>query len=188
MEFAADIQLYVRLISGTILGLSVGKLLSGTAKFIQHPHEYRINWLHALWIVFLFGSIIIFWWQEALTFSRVQWSFPLYAFQIAYCGSFLFITAILLPDEVTEFDTHYEYFMARRVWFYGALIVSYLLGIGNAVIKDGWEESFLSPEYIILNLVMVAILVAGMVLNRPRLQLGIAAFMVLLTVLSALLE
>lgn len=188
MDAAADLQLYVRLISGTILGLAVGKLLSGTAKFIQHPAANRINWLHALWIVFLFGAIVIFWWEEALSFARVQWSFPLYVFQIAYCGSFLFIAAVLLPDDVTDYGSHYSYLIARRHWFYGSLIVSYLLGLGNVIIKDGWEDSLVAPESIIANGIMVVILSLGMIFNRPRVHLSIAAAMAGIATLALFIE
>lgn len=184
----ADLQLYVRLISGTILGLTVGKLLSGSAKFIQHPNKNRINWLHGLWIAFLFAAVVIFWWQEALSFSRVTWTFPLYAFQIAYCGSFLFIASVLLPDDVDGYESHYAYLIARRHWLYGALILSYLLGIGNEIIKWGWEDLFVSPEYIIINLVVIGLLVSGMVFNGRRLHLSIAALFLLMALATGLLE
>ncbi len=188
MENAGDVQLYVRLISGMLLGLTLGKLLSGTAKFIQHPAAYRINWLHGLWIVFIFCSVLVFWWQEALSFSRVQWTFPLYAFQIAYCGSFLFLTAVLLPDEVEEYDTHLDYFIGRRHFFYGMLIVGYLLGIGNELVKDGWDGSLLDPTYIVLNLALIALLLATMLVNRMRLHLATGGIMAAFAVLSLLLE
>ncbi len=188
MDALADTQFYVRLISGTILGLTMGKLLSGTAKFIQHPMHYRINILHALWIAFLFGAIIVFWWQEGLTFGRVAWSFPLYAFQVAYCGTFLFIAAILLPDEVTDHETHYDYLIDRRYWFYGALILSYLLGIGNELVKGGWDDIFVDPAYILTNLVLVAILASGMVINRRRVHIGIAALFAAMVAGAILLE
>ncbi len=188
MENAADVQLYVRLISGMILGLTVGKLLSGTAKFIQHPKAYRINWLHGLWIVFIFCAVLVFWWQEALAFGKVQWTFPLYVFQIAYCASYLFMTAVLLPDEVDEYESHLDYFIARRHWFYGVLIVSFLLSIGDMLVKDGWDDTLLDPTYLVINLAIVALLVAAMLINRMRLHVTTAAIMVGLAVLALLLE
>ncbi|SEP59140.1 hypothetical protein SAMN05428969_0017 [Devosia sp. YR412] len=184
----AEIPVYVQLVSGTVLGIALGNLLSGAAKFIQQPHDYKINWLHGLWIAFILGTIMMFWWEEAMTFSTVQWNFWLYMFQIVYCATFLFTSAVLLPENVREFDTHYNYLIARRYWFYGALIVSYLLGIGNSFVKEGWDEIFVDPTYIILNLIVVGLLAVTMVLNRPRLHLATAIIFVLLMFATMFLE
>lgn len=188
MEFDADIQLYVRLISGMVLGLTVGKLFTGTAKFVQHPEGNRINSLHALWSLFIFTMILTFWWQEAQTFGRVQWSFWLYTYQILYCSTFLFIASILLPDEPKGFESHYDYLIARRGWFYGALIANYLLGVGDGIIKEGWEEYMLDPVFVGLNLVVLAMLALGMVSRRHGVHVAIALVMLALMALTMLLE
>lgn len=191
MDAAADIQLYVRLISGMILGLTLGKLLSGLAKFVQHPTLYRMNWLHGLWMVFIFGAVTVFWWGEALSFSSVQWTYQLYLFQIAYCGSYLFMTAVLLPDEVLPedgCDNHYDYFIARRFWFFGALILSHLLDLANTAVKFGLDEYPITPRYFAFNGVIIGLLVLGIVASRRWVQIGIAALFVVLTVLSMALE
>lgn len=188
MEFSGDIQLYVRLISGMVLGLTVGKLFTGIAKFVQHPENNRINSLHALWAFFIFTMILTFWWDEAQTFSHVQWSFWLYTYQIVYCSSFLFIASILLPDEAKGFDNHYDYLIARRGWFYGALVVNFVLGVGDSVIKNGWDEYMLDPVYIGASLVMVAMLAAGMVSKRHGLHLAVAIVMIALTLLTMAME
>lgn len=186
MDMDGDIQLYVRLISGTLLGLTLGRLLNGVAKFVQQPRANKINALHALWAFFIFTSVILFWWDEAHTFALVQWSFSTYVFQIAYCGSFLFLTAVLLPDSLEDFDDHYSYFIDKRHWFYSVLILSYFLGIVDTVIKEGWRDSLLDPEEIVIDLIMVAILGAGMVVNNRAVHMTTAVVMVGLTILSAI--
>lgn len=182
-----DVLLYVRLISGTLLGLTLGRLLNGVAKFVQQPKSHRINLLHGLWSFFLFASVTLFWWDEAHSFAKVEWTFATYLFQIAYCGSFLFLAAVLLPDNVDEFGDHFSYFIARRHWFYSVLIISFLLGIVDSVVKEGWSESIVSPEGIIFDLIMVCVLGAGMVVNSYRVHLTTAVVMVALTLASALL-
>ena len=184
----ADVPIYVQLVSGTVLGIALGNLLSGAAKFIQQPHSYRINWLHGLWIVFLLGTIMMFWWEEAMTFSAVQWNFWLYLFQIIYCATYLFTTAVLLPDDVEQWGSHYDYLIARRHWFYGALILSYVLGIGNELVKEGWDGSLVDPTYLVINVLVIAVLVTASVVNRPRLHLAVAALFVLLMIGNMLLE
>lgn len=188
MEFSGDIQLYVRLISGMVLGLTVSKLFTGIAKFVQHPETNRINSLHALWAFFIFVMILTFWWEEAQTFARVEWSFWLYTYQIIYCSSFLFIASILLPDEAKGFENHYDYLIARRGWFYGVLIFNYALGLGDGLIKEGWDESFFHPLFIVINLVMVTMLAIGMVSKRHGVHLAIAVIMVVLSLLMMAVE
>lgn len=187
MDPANDIPIYVQLVSGTILGVALGNLLGGAAKFVQHPKTHKFNVLHGLWMAFILGSVIVFWWEEGLTFSNVQWTFPLYLFEIVYCTTYLFMTAILLPDGVDDFDNHYDYFIARRHWFYGALIVSFLLSIGNSLIKEGWDDILIDPTYIAMNVILVGVLVAGMVFARRWVQMSIAIFFILLTIGSMLI-
>lgn len=188
MDQANDVPIYVQLISGTILGVALANLLGGAAKFIQQPRTHRFNLLHGLWIFFILGAILVFWWQEGLTFANVAWTFPLYLFQTTYCATFLFMTAMLLPDNIDGYDSHYDYLIGRRAWFYGALILSYLLGIGDELIKTGWDEIFVDPTYIVMNAVVVGLLVSGIVFNRRWLHYAIAILLVLLVIGAMLVE
>nr|WP_295892027.1 hypothetical protein [uncultured Devosia sp.] len=188
MEQTSEIPIYVQLISGTILGVALANLLSGAAKFIQQPKTHQFNILHGLWIFFVLGSIMVFWWQEGLNFANVQWTYPLYMFQVAYCATYLFMTAILLPDGVQGYENHYDYLIGRRHWFYGSLVLSYVLGIGNELVKEGWDDIFVDPTYIGLNVVVLALLVSGMVFSRRWLHLSLAIIFALLTLGSMLIE
>ena len=188
MDASNEIPIYVQLISGTILGVALANLLSGAAKFIQQPKSHRFNLLHGLWIAFILGAILVFWWQEGLTFANVEWTFPLYLFQTVYCATFLFMTAMLLPDSIDGYDSHYDYLIGRRAWFYGALILSYLLGIGDELIKTGWDEIFVDPTYIVMNAVVVGLLVSGIVFNRRWLHYAIAILLVLMVIGAMLVE
>jgi hypothetical protein len=188
MEATNEIPIYVQLVSGTILGVALGNLLGGAAKFIQHPKTHRINLLHGLWMFFILGSIIVFWWQEGLSFQNVQWTFPLYLFQITYCATYLFMTAMLLPDDIDGYETHYDYFIDRRAWFFGSLILSFTLSIGDQLIKDGWDDILVDPTYIAFNFIVVGILAMGIVSRRFGVQLTVAIILVVLTILSMLVE
>ncbi|MET3927557.1 hypothetical protein [Devosia sp. 2618] len=184
----SEIPLYVQLVSGIILGVALGNLLSGAARFVQQPHSYKLNWLHGLWIVFILGSIMVFWWEEALSFHNVEWTFWLYMFQVAYCATFLFMTAVLLPDGVKDFGNHYEYLIARRHWFYGSLILSYVLGIGNSLMKEGWDDLLVDPSYVIINAVLLGLLVGAMLFNRRWLHLTVAGIFVALMIATMFFE
>lgn len=182
MEQNADIPIYVQIISGTILGVALVNLLTGAVRFVQEPKTHRFNVLHGMWIAFLLLSIFIFWWQEGLAYSSVVWTFELYLFQIVYCSTFLFMTAMLLPETVEDYGTHYEYFIARRAWFYGSLIVTFLLDIGNVTIKTGWSEVVGDPVYMTMNSIAVLLLLGGILTVNRWVHLAIAIMFLTVTV------
>lgn len=184
MEPNSDVPIYVQIISGTILGMALANLLSGAVRFIQEPRTHRFNLLHGLWIVFVMLSVFIFWWQEALAYSRVVWTFELYLFQIAYCSTFLLMTAMLLPKSVEDYGTHYDYLIARRRWFYGSIILALLLDVGNVTIKMGWHEVVGDPFYLVSQAIAMTLLLAGMVTTRKWAHLAIAGIVVAITVLT----
>ena len=44
-----DIYMHARVLFTIILGLGVSRLLSGVARIVQHPKEYKVYWVHLLW-------------------------------------------------------------------------------------------------------------------------------------------
>ena len=52
----ADAFVHVRIIIGIILGLSVSRLLTGVARFIQHPGKQNIYPVHIAWVAFSFSQ------------------------------------------------------------------------------------------------------------------------------------
>lgn len=187
MEPVADIALFVRLISAMILSLAVGKLLTGLAKFIQHPNNYQINILHALWIVFLFGAITTFWWEEAQTFGTVKWTYPLYLYQIVLCSSYLVLTSVLLPDEIKAKDgveNHYQYFMARRHWFFSALMFTYILDWVDLTIKWGLTDLLSVPGFFTVNVFMIVVLAIGIFVPKHWAQVSVAIVFAVLAVIG----
>ncbi len=59
-----QIYLHVRVMVGIIVGLIVARLLTGMARFIQHPKLYRIYFVHLGWAFTILLSVIHFWWWE----------------------------------------------------------------------------------------------------------------------------
>src|SRR5580698_8300349 len=87
-----DIFVHIRIIIGMILGLSVTRLVSGVTRFIQHPGKERINLLHLGWAIFIFLSIIHFWWFEFALFKIEQWTFEDYFLLICYSVVFVMLS------------------------------------------------------------------------------------------------
>ena len=49
-----DMYLHVRVLFSIILGLGISRLLTGVARIVQHPKQYRVYWVH------LFGRGLYF--------------------------------------------------------------------------------------------------------------------------------
>jgi len=78
----SDLYLHVRVVISIIVGLCITTLLSGFARFVQHPRRERVSILHLGWAASLLLWIIHFWWWE-FRLSMVQtWTFASYFFVI----------------------------------------------------------------------------------------------------------
>ena len=50
---ACDQFIHVRIVIGTVAGLSVTRLLAALARFVQHPARDRIHLVRPAWALFL---------------------------------------------------------------------------------------------------------------------------------------
>lgn len=75
---------HVRVLFTIILGLGVSRLLTGVARIVQHPKQYRVYWVHLLGALFVFLYLINFWWWEYRLHAIQQRTFPLYFFIAMY--------------------------------------------------------------------------------------------------------
>jgi len=145
---AADptIYVHVRTVISIVVGLSIGRLLTGLARFVQHPNLQKIYPVHLVWTVFMMVDVIYFWWWE-FHLSTVGWTFGLYCFVALYASTFFFLCTMLFPDTMHEYAGFRDYFMSRRKWFFGILIATFLIDIVDTAIKGTSYLQALGPEY-----------------------------------------
>jgi len=130
-----EIFIHIRIIIGMILGLSVARLVSGVTQFIQHPGKERINLLHLGWAVFVFLSIVYFWWFEFALYKIQEWTFGEYLVLICYAVAFVMLAAIIFPDNVGSHTGLKEYFWTRRNVFYALLLILLLIDCLDTMMK-----------------------------------------------------
>lgn len=94
---AGDIQGFghVRIIIGFVTGLSVTRILTGFARFVQHPGKQAIYPVHFIWAVFMLLFVTHFWWFQFGLSTIKQWQYPEYAFVISYAALIFFISSLL---------------------------------------------------------------------------------------------
>ncbi|OEF25150.1 hypothetical protein [Vibrio rumoiensis] len=150
-----DTYFHIRVILGMVTSLAVARLLTGLARFVQHPGRIRVHWLHIGWVVFLFLEVLRFWWFEYTLSSIATWSFARYSFVTGYAALHFFLATMLFPDDMSEFDGYKGYMEARRGWFFGLVAALLTVDLIDTLLKGQVYYSHLAlgfplPEIILI--------------------------------------
>ena len=171
----SDLYLHVRVVISIIVGLCITTLLSGFARFVQHPRRERVSILHLGWAASLLLWIIHFWWWE-FRLSMVQtWTFASYFFVILYAILFYFLCTLLFPSDLKDYANYEDYFVSRRKWFFGFLAATFLADVIDTSLKGSSYLHSFGIEYpirIIVNLMICAIAIST---SNRRVQLTLLA-------------
>ncbi|MBM7048064.1 hypothetical protein [Rhizobium lusitanum] len=164
---APEIYVYIRTVMSMVIGLALAQLLTRLAGFVQSPGKNRVYFVHIGWVLSMFLYIIHFWWWEYRLQSLQVITFAVYLFLICFCCLFYFLCVLLNPPSIDEYGGFEEYFISRRVWFFGLLAVTYAVDLIDTRLKGeayfhslGWEYPTRNVVYIIL------CIVAAMTANR----------------------
>src|SRR5215471_11148040 len=103
-----DLYLHVRVLIGIIMGLSVTRLVGGVAGFIQHPTRHRVSLIHFGWVAWALLNVVFFWWREFHLTLIPQWNFGLYFFLVFYSSSYFFLSVLLIPGEISEYQGYQD--------------------------------------------------------------------------------
>lgn len=164
---SAEAFTHVRIIIGIILGLCVSRLLTGFARFIQHPDKQKIYPVHMAWVAFILLSVIHFWWFEFNLRVIPLWTFEIYFFVIFYAGLYFLLCTLLFPDSLEGYTGYRDYFFSRRKWFFGILALVYVADIIDTLLKGFEHYQNYGVEYPIrVGALIVASLVAMFTDNR----------------------
>ena len=139
MEPAAGIDpnhfFHIRMVLSMVVSLGIARLLSGIARFVQHPGRLKVYWVHLVWVFSLLLTLMHFWWWEFSLIRLPQWRFEAYVFIVVYGALYYLLCALLFPDDLSEYAGYRDYFLSRRRWFFGLLAATYLLDVVDTWIK-----------------------------------------------------
>lgn len=177
MEGAAahDQFTHVRIFVGIVTGLSVARLLTGLARFVQHPHRDQIYPVHLCWTFYLLLSVVHFWWFEFSLIRLPVWTFPVYFFVISYAALFFLICAILFPDRMDDYSGFAHYFHARQKWFYGLLAGLTVADVGDTAVKGLDHMIALGPAYLLRQAAFFGLAVVAMFVQDRRFHIAFVA-------------
>ncbi len=139
---------HIKTVISIILGLSIGSLLNGTVKFIQHPGRTKPYWIHLLWVLYLFIQMIHFWWWEYNLRDVRVWTFTEYILVITYILMYFTLCQLLYPSDVRDYSESYKnYFFSRKKWIFVGLIIIYAADILDTLLKGQVYLENLMPIY-----------------------------------------
>jgi hypothetical protein len=139
--------LHVRIVLSMVVSLSIARLLSGLAVFVQHPGRQKAYWVHLLWAASTLLLLVHFWWWEFRLAHLAVWRFEVYAFVLFYAGLNYLLCAVLFPNDLDEYDGWRDYFLSRRRWFFALLALSFVVDLGDTWIKGSALLPKLGLEY-----------------------------------------
>jgi len=116
---------------------------------IQHPTRHRVSLIHLGWVAWALWNVVAFWWWEFRLRLIAHWNFGLYFFVCFYASIYYFLSALLFPDDIEGYDGYEDYFLSRRVWFFGFAALSEALDVVDTWIKGAEHLRSIGPEYFV---------------------------------------
>jgi hypothetical protein len=168
-----DLYQHVRVVISIIVGLCITTLLSGFARFVQHPRREQASLLHLGWAVSLLLWIIHFWWWEFRLSLVPQWNFANYFFIILYAVLYFFLCTLLFPADLKEYAGYEEYFLSRRRWFFGFFAATFIADVIDTDLKGSAYRHSFGIEYPIRIAVNLALCFIAMSTANRRVQLAV---------------
>ncbi|WP_315918484.1 hypothetical protein [Mesorhizobium sp. SP-1A] len=173
---AHDIFPHIRIVMGMVIGLGVTRLLSGLARLVQHPGQYRLYPVHLAWVASVLLMLVHFWWWEFGLYRVEAWIFGKYLFIIFYAVTLFLLCALLFPDSMQDYRSYKDYFYARRGWFFGVLAVTYLLDVIDTLLKGAEHFARFGHEYLIRTPLFVGLCLAAVLVRDRRFHVAFVAF------------
>jgi len=170
-----DLYQHVRVVISIIVGLCITTLLSGFARFVQHPKRDKVSILHLGWAASLLLSIIHFWWWEFRLTLVQQWTFAIYFFVILYAILYYSLCTLLFPSDLRDYSGYEEYFLSRRRWFFGILAASYLADVIDTGLKGSAYLHSFGVEYPIRIVAGLTLCAIAILIRNRRIQLALLA-------------
>jgi hypothetical protein len=158
---------HVRIIMGMIVSLGLTHMLKGLSSIIQHPSRKTIYPVHMAWVASTILYILQFWWWEFSLREIPAWTFGIYLYLVFYAFIIYLMCAMLFPDSLADYAGFEDYFLSRRVWFFGLLLLGSVSDIGDSFIKGELHLAKLGDLYWVKTaFVALACLIAMRTCNR----------------------
>jgi hypothetical protein len=172
---------YIMVLLSIVLGLGITHLLLGLGSLFYrlsvHGTPVRLDWVHLVWVAFVFTWLIGFWWWDYSWSAVEHWGLLLYMFLVLYAVCLFLLCVVLFPHQANEVADFRVYFIAVRRWFFGLLLIAAGLDLAEGVLKGPEYLAELGP---ITWITYAALAVAGIIgiQTKNRALQGVTAILV----------
>ena len=126
---------YIMVLVSIIIGLGITHILKNIVFLIQHK-DVQFYWVHTLWCIDIFFTLIFFWWWQYNYVIIDEWTFGLYIFIVFYALIYFLLSALLFSNR--DIKSYKEHFYANRKWFFYLFALSIMVDYGDTALK-GYE-------------------------------------------------
>ncbi len=165
-----DLYGHLRTVIGVGLSLSLARLLTGLAQFVQHPRRRPVYGVHLGWVAFMILEVLHFWWFEFSLGLVHAWTFERFVFVVAFASVHFVLATILFPDDLWEYGTLRAYFNARKTWFLGLLLLLLFCDQVDTILKGAAHYKSLGPSYPIKQAFIALMAIAAIFVDREWFQ------------------
>jgi len=157
---------YLGVVTSIILGLGIGRLLTGCARLIQARDFIPFSALYVWWLVLLFPLYVTYWWTFWDFRIQARWTFLSFFFLVSGPIALYLITVLLLPDfnayEQQVVFKPIEHYTNIRNWFFGLFAMLQVWGILlSPCLKTGFKQSSFLDSYKYAQYMLLAALIVG---------------------------
>lgn len=172
---------YIGVLISVIMGLSITHLAVGASKLIQNRDTARQYLPHALWTLNILLYILMIWWSMFWWSGLEDWTAVTYLGITLYAIVLFLTSAMLYPYDMGSNIDMDAYFFKNRTWFFGLMIIAWLLDIPETVGKEASGLRDVPPRYFILVASMIGIGIIGIVTPNRNVQAALPiAWLILL--------
>jgi hypothetical protein len=157
-----------------VIGFAITHVMQGLAGIIQHPGRARIWWVHLVWVTYMLLFAVFWWWFQFGLAGVETWTFARYLFVLGYAFLLYFLSVLVMPHDVADYEGYQDYFLSRRRWFFAFLIVVTLVDLADTLLKGVDHFASLGHSYPLNLALVVAGALLGMVTARPSIHAAIA--------------
>lgn len=140
---------YVCILTSIVAGLAMTRLVGGMGQLLQTRKRTPTYWVHSLWMVNAFMTVIITWWVQYRWRNTEQWTLFLVLWLLVAPVTLYLASALLFPNEqegepITDWRRHF-YEHHRGIFI--LMGMNFVIDIVDTLLK-GWERFLsLGPLY-----------------------------------------
>ncbi len=161
---------YIGVLVSVIMGLGITHLAVGASKLIQNRETTKFCLPHALWTLNILLYMLMIWWSMFWWSGLEEWTAWYYLGITLYAVVLFLMAAMLYPYDMPGDIDIEAYFFRNRTWFFGLMMVAWLLDIPETLGKEYAGLREVPPRYFVLATSMLVLAIIGLATANRRIH------------------